>query len=345
MNLNTMLSVILSLFDGGAAAAGAAAGASGGAEGAAGAQGDTTNASPSPTRKGKSGEYANVVFGKQETPDDTGPSAGEPKGEGAKMQQHDAGAAKDGEGDLKKEFLDLVNGKYKDVYTAETQRIINRRFGEEKAKDQKIADAQPIIDALMRHYGVTDGDMSKLRAAFDGDDALGAVLYEQEAESMGMSVEQYRRYMQMQQENEALKQKEEARQRQQKADETYNDWIRQASELVGTAEAPGDYPDFDLRREVAENPRFIAMLRAGVPVRDAYEVSHLGDIQARNAAKAAAEMEKRVMDNVRAKGMRPNENGANSQPGVVLSGDPRAKTREGRAELARLARNGTRIEL
>ena len=345
MNLNTMLSVILSLFDGGAAAAGAAAGASGGAEGAAGAQGDTTNASSSPTRKGKSGEYANVVFGKQETPDDTGLSSGEPKGEGAKMQQHDAGAAKDGEGDLKKEFLDLVNGKYKDVYTAETQRIINRRFGEEKAKDQKIADAQPIIDALMRHYGVTDGDMSKLRTAFDGDDALGTVLYEQEAESMGMSVEQYRRYMQMQQENEALKQQEEARQRQQKADETYNDWIRQASELVGTAETPGDYPDFDLRREVAENPRFIAMLRAGVPVRDAYEVSHLGDIQARNAAKAAAEMEKRVMDNVRAKGMRPNENGTNSQPGVIVKNDPSKFTKADRAEIARRVRRGERIVL
>lgn len=346
MNLKHTLTVILSLFDGGAAAAGAAAGASGGAEGAGGTQGDTQGASPSPTRKGKPGEYANVVFGKQEAPDDTGTPAGEPKDDkGAKMQQHDAGAAKDGEGDLKKEFLDLVNGKYKDVYTAETQRIINRRFGEEKAKDQKIADAQPIIDALMRHYGVADGDMAKLRAAFDGDEALGTVLYEQEAESMGMSVEQYRKYLQMQQENEQLKRQEEDRQRAQKADETYNDWIRQASELVGTADAPGDYPDFDLRREVAENPRFIAMLRAGVPVRDAYEVSHLGDIQARNAAKAAAEMEKRVMDNVRAKGMRPNENGTNSQPGVIVKNDPSKFTKADRAEIARRVRRGELIVL
>lgn len=346
MNLKHTLTVILSLFDGGAAAAGAAAGASGGAEGAGGTQGDTQGASPSPTLKGKPGEYANVVFGKQEAPDDTGTPAGEPKDDkGAKMQQHDAGAAKDGEGDLKKEFLDLVNGKYKDVYTAETQRIINRRFGEEKAKDQKIADAQPIIDALMRHYGVADGDMAKLRAAFDGDEALGTVLYEQEAESMGMSVEQYRKYLQMQQENEQLKRQEEDRQRAQKADETYNDWIRQASELVGTADAPGDYPDFDLRREVAENPRFIAMLRAGVPVRDAYEVSHLGDIQARNAAKAAAEMEKRVMDNVRAKGMRPNENGTNSQPGVIVKNDPSKFTKADRAEIARRVRRGERIVL
>lgn len=346
MNLKHTLTVILSLFDGGAAAAGAAAGASGGAEGAGGTQGDTQGASPSPTRKGKPGEYANVVFGKQEAPDDMGTPAGEPKDDkGAKMQQHDAGAAKDGEGDLKKEFLDLVNGKYKDVYTQETQRIINRRFGEEKAKDQKIADAQPIIDALMRHYGVADGDMAKLRAAFDGDEALGTVLYEQEAESMGMSVEQYRKYLQMQQENEQLKRQEEDRQRAQKADETYNDWIRQASELVGTADAPGDYPDFDLRREVAENPRFIAMLRAGVPVRDAYEVSHLGDIQARNAAKAAAEMEKRVMDNVRAKGMRPNENGTNSQPGVIVKNDPSKFTKADRAEIARRVRRGERIVL
>ena len=343
MNLKTTLRVILSLFDGGAAAAGAAAGASGGAKGGASAQGDTTNASSSSTRKGKTGEYANVVFGKQETHDDTGTSSGEPKGEGAKMQQHDAGAAGKGGEDLKKEFLDLVNGKYKDVYTAETQRIINRRFGEEKAKDKKIADSQPIIDTLMRHYGVTDGDMSKLRAAFEGDAALNSVLYNAEAESMGMSVEQYREYARMQQENEALKRQEEDRQRQQKADETYNDWIRQASELVGTADAPGEYPDFDLKREVAENPRFIAMLRAGVPVKDAYEVSHLGDIQARSAAKAAAEMEKRVMDNVRAKGMRPNENGTTSQPGVIVKSDPSKFTKADRAEIARRVRRGERI--
>lgn len=343
MNLKTTLRVILSLFDGGAAAAGAAAGASGGAEGCASAQGDTTNASSSTTRKGKTGEYANVVFGKQETHDDTGASSGEPKGEGAKMQQHDAGAAGKGGEDLKKEFLDLVNGKYKDVYTAEMQRIINRRFGEEKAKDKKIADSQPIIDTLMRHYGVTDGDMSKLRAAFEGDAALNSVLYNAEAESMGMSVEQYREYARMQQENEALKRQEEDRQRQQKADETYNDWIRQASELVGTADAPGEYPDFDLKREVAENPRFIAMLRAGVPVKDAYEVSHLGDIQARSAAKAAAEMEKRVMDNVRAKGMRPNENGTTSQPGVIVKSDPSKFTKADRAEIARRVRRGERI--
>ena len=80
------------------------------------------------------------------------------------MQQHDAGAAKDGEGDLKKEFLDLVNGKYKDVYTAETQRIINRRFGEEsqgsedrgRTADHRRADA-PLRCDRRRHEQTARG--------------------------------------------------------------------------------------------------------------------------------------------------------------------------------------------
>lgn len=346
MNLKHTLTVILSLFDGGAAAAGAAAGASGGAEGAGGTQGDTQGASPSPTRKGKPGEYANVVFGKQEAPDDTGTPTGEPKDDkGAKMQQHDAGAAKDGEGDLKKEFLDLVNGKYKDVYTAETQRIINRRFGEEKAKDQKIADAQPIIDALMRHYGVADGDMAKLRAAFDGDEALGTVLYEQEAESMGMSVEQYRKYLQMQQENEALKKREESRLAKEAGEYKYNDWMRQAAEMIGTPDNPGEYPNFNFKAAMEHSPRFLHLLENHFSVKDAYESTFLADIKAEVAAKAAAEMEKRVMDNVRAKGMRPNENGTNSQPGVIVKNDPSKFTKADRAEIARRVRRGERIVL
>lgn len=345
MNLKTTLRVILSLFDGGAAAAGAAAGASGGAEGGASAQGETTNASPSPTRKGKSGEYANVVFGKQETPDDTGLSSGEPKGDGAKMQQHDAGAAKDGEGDLKKEFLDLVNGKYKDVYTAETQRIINRRFGEEKAKDQKIADSQPIIDTLMRHYGVSDGDMSKLRAAFEGDAALNSVLYNAEAESMGMSVEQYREYVRMQQENEALKKREESRLAKEAGEYKYNDWMRQAAEMIGTPDNPGEYPNFNFKAAMEHSPRFLHLLENHFSVKDAYESTFLADIKAEVAAKAAAEMEKRVMDNVRAKGMRPNENGTTSQPGVIVKNDPSKFTKADRAEIARRVRRGERIVL
>lgn len=342
LNSKKLLTVTLGLFDGGAAAgaSGAAAGASGGDGAAASAQGETNAARPGNTRRGKTGgNSAKIVYGREEHPTQV-------NGNGAKtMQKDDAGSSKNGGEDLKTEFLALVNGKYKDIYTAETQRIINDRFKKERGREQQLNAQQPIIDALMRHYGIEDGDVSKLRASFDGDDAMNGVLFAKEAENAGMSVEQYRKYRQVQQENDELRRAEESRRKQQRADETYNDWIRQATELTGTKDAPGEYPNFDLAAEVRDNPRFIAMLRAGIPVRDAYEVSHLGEILAGNAANAAREMEKRVVDNVRAKGMRPSENGTSSQPGVVRKSDPSKFTKEDRAEIARRVRRGERIIL
>lgn len=259
------------------------------------------------------------------------------------MQQGDAGSAKTGGEDLRREFLDLVNGKYKDVYTAETQKIINRRWSEEKVKQtqeaEKLTAQQPIIDALMQHYGIEDGDLAKLRASFEGDEAMSGVLFAKEAEDAGMSIEQYQKYLQLQRENKALRKQEEARQQKQRADETYNEWIRQAAELTNK------YPQFDLKTEVSNNPRFVSMLRAKVPMQHAYEVTHLDEILAGNAANAAREMEKRVVDNVRAKGMRPSENGTSSQPGVVVKSDPSKFTKADRAEIARRVRRGERVVL
>lgn len=329
--------ITLGLFDGGAAAGGAGAGAAAGASGggdAGTATGDTTNAGSASTRRGKSGEYANVVFGKA--------PAGEDSGTGGGAQQTQPHAAGDGNSkgeDLSKEFRDLVNGKYKDAYAAEVQRIINRRFGEDKTKDAQLAAQQPIIDTLMRRYGITDGDVSKLSSAIDGDEAMSDVLFGREAEAHGMSVPQYREYVRIQQENESLRREEAARRQEQRANEQFNDWIRQATEVASV------YPEFDLQAELKNNPRFIAMLRSGVPVRHAYEVSHLDDILAGTARNASAAAEKRVTDNIRAKGMRPTENGTISQPGSVRKDDPSKWTKADRAEVIRRVARGEKITL
>lgn len=336
--------VILGIFDG-AAAGGAAAGASGG-EGSTGTnQGETNQASSVPTRRGKTGEYSNVVFGKEE-------SAKAPESktdDGAKeTQPHDAGEGKEGKKsseDLHKEFLGLVNGKYKDAYTAETQKIINRRFGEERASEQQLAAQKPIIDALMQHYGIKDGDIEKLRSSFDGDKAMNGVLFEREAEAAGMSVDQFREYQRLQQENQSLRDQETARRKSQAAEQTVNEWMRQAQEMIGTADAPGDYPSFDFAAECNSNPRFIAMLRAGVPVRQAYEVAHLSEILDGTAKTASAEAEKRVTDSIRAKGNRPAENGTASQTAIVRKSDPSQFTKADRAEIARRVAKGEHIVL
>lgn len=337
--------VVLGIFDG-AAAGGAPAVASGGEGSTGNNQGDTKQASSVSTRRGKSGEYSNVVFGKAEGGEAEGSKAEVDSG-AKKTQPHAAGDGKEGKSseDLHREFLGLVNGKYKDAYTAETQKIINRRFGEERASEQQLAAQKPIIDALMQHYGIQDGDMAKLRSSFDSDKAMNGVLFEREAEAAGMSVEQFREYQRLQQENQALRDQEASRRKSQAAERTVNDWMRQAQEMIGTADAPGDYPSFDFTAECKANPRFLAMLRSGVPVRQAYEVAHLPEILDGAAKTASAEAEKRVTDSIRAKGNRPAENGTASQTAIVRKSDPSQFTKADRAEIARRVAKGERIVL
>lgn len=342
---HNLLRVILSIFDG-AAAGGAAAGAPSGENGTASSQGDTKQAGPVSTRRGKSGEYSNVVFGKADG-GEAKESWTEGNGGAEQAQPHAAGEGKEGKKpeDLHREFLGLVNGKYKDAYTAETQKIINRRFGEERASEQKLAAQKPIIDALMQHYGIADGDIAKLRSSFDSDAAMNGMLFEREAEKAGMSVDQYREYQRLQQENQTLREQETARRKSQAAEQTVNEWMRQAQKMIGTADAPGDYPNFNFAAECNANPRFIAMLRAGVPVRQAYEVAHLPEILDGTAKTASAETEKRVTDNIRVKGSRPAENGTASQTAIVRKSDPSQFTKADRAEIARRVAKGERIVL
>ena len=77
MKSENLLNIRLDLFDGGAAAggdgAGAAAPASQNGDGAKGG----SQAAPGSTRRGKSGEFQNVLFGKQSAPAAAGEGGGQ----------------------------------------------------------------------------------------------------------------------------------------------------------------------------------------------------------------------------------------------------------------------------
>ena len=101
-------------------------------------------------------------------------------------------------------------------------------------------------------------------------------------------------------------------------------------------EVRGVYPDFDLRVQCAD-PKFLSMLRAGVPVRHAYEVLHLDDIKGGVAQATAQRTEKQVVDGIRAKGARPTENG------VTIKSDVHQLSKADRAEIAKRAARGEQI--
>ena len=330
MKFNDILHVTLDLFDGAAGAA-----ASGAGEGAgSGTQGETQQTSPAATRRGSSGEYGNVKFGKQDQPAAAGEQRADPPAAGEESKKQGVETTSNTLEEKRKAFRAMVDGEYKDQYTEDTQRIIDRRFRETKNLETQLSQQKPILDMLMQRYKIGDGDLGKLTQAIENDNAY----WSQAAEEAGMSVEQYKQFQKLQRENAQLLQAQRRSQNQQAAEKQLQKWYQEAEAMKA------DYPDFDLGRE-SQDLQFLSMLRSGVPVKLAYEVKHMDEIKAGVAQNTAKTTEKQVVDGIRAKGARPAENGTSSQSGFVVKDDPAKWTKKDRAEIVRRVQRGEQIKL
>lgn len=309
-----LLPMMLSMFDGGAAAA---------AEGS-GAQGETS-AAPGNTRRGKSGET--IVYGKQaaQPEAESAPAAGEI----AEVQTTSNTLE-----DRKKAYFDFVNNdEFKDIHTQETQRMINRRFKETKTLEDSLNAQKPIIDMLQQRYKVSEGDMAALQAAIEKDTSY----WESAAEEAGLTVEQYQQMRKIERENAELKAYRQRQEAGQQAQAQLAKWMQEGESLKTL------YKGFDLQTEV-QNPRFLSLLKSGVPVQTAYEVMHMDDIKAGIQRMTASATEKQVTDNIRSKGQRPQENGTSSQSAFTVKDDVRKLSKADRANIAKQAARGVHIE-
>ena len=330
MKFSDILHVTLDLFDGAAGAAVSGAGEGTGS----GTQGETQQTSPAATRRGSSGEYSNVKFGKQDQPAAAGGQQANPSDAGEESKKQGVETTSDTLEDKRKAFRALVDGEYKDQYTEDTQRIIDRRFRETKNLETQLSQQKPILDMLMQRYKIADGDLGKLTQAIENDNAY----WSQAAEEAGMSVEQYKQFQKLQRENAQLLQAQRRSQSQQAAQQQLQKWYQEAEAMKA------DYPDFDLGRE-SQDPQFLSMLRSGVPVKLAYEVKHMDEIKSTVAQTTAQKTEKQVVEGIRAKGARPAENGTSSQSGFVVKDDPAKWTKKDRAEIVRRVQRGEQIKL
>lgn len=218
----------------------------------------------------------------------------------------------------RKRFRELVGGEYKDVYTEETQRIIDRRFKEFKTLQERLERSEPILKLMMERRGIPDGDLDALAAALKEDAAPDRE--KQEA---------------LRRERERLLRLQLQRQGRDSALRQVKQWVDEAGQLGSL------YPDFDLRKE-AKDPQFLALLRSGIPVRHAYEVLHMEQIKAGVAKQAAETAEKQVVEAIRAKGTRPAENGTAAQSAFTIKDDVSKLTRKDRAEIVRRVQMGDR---
>lgn len=229
-----------------------------------------------------------------------------------------------------KRFDELISGEFKDLYTAKTQELIDRRFAKSKATENEAAALRDIAGILNERYGISDdADYSKLKSAIENDDAMWA----DKAEAQGLTVEQFKEFARLQRRNaafEAARQNDiEAAMRREKA----AGWAKQAQELKAK------YPQFDLQYELENTPGFIQALEAGAPMEILYTGAHFAELQ----SAAAKETEQKLVSNIRAKGQRPTENGAAATAAASVETDLSKLTLKDYEELERRARNGERI--
>lgn len=338
----------LHLFDGaeGSQAAGEAAGDGQPVQPAAkGAQ----EAGRSGARRSRNNPLANVVYGKQaeesreagRTPQGAGHESvggGAPEERQTESGSRD-GAMQDGNGETaRRAAFDSFVRENRDLYDERVQALMDRRFKGQRELENEMKAARPVLDMLKQKYGAKD--VAGLQKAIEADDSY----FEDEANERGLTVEQLKEVKRLERENAAFREAERERERQEGMRQAATRWMQQAEKLKAV------YPDFDLTQELNDpetGERFTDLLRSGfVDVRTAYELIHKDELMSGAIGYAVRTAQESTLNSIRARGMRPVENGGGgSAAAVIVKKDPGKFTRADREEISRRVARGERIEL
>ena len=245
-------------------------------------------------------------------------SASVPEAGGTDSQVEDKGKA----------FKSLIEGEYKDEYTKATQDIINRRFKETKNLQKQVDDFKPVMDMLMERYGVSD--LSGIQQALENDNGY----WEQAAYDAGFNdVDQFKQFKQLERQNRALQAAEQQRLEVERANAQMAQWDQEARAFAAKN------PNFNLEQE-CKNPQFLDMLGRGLPVEYAYNALHYDDDINAAISDTAKSVEKKTVDNIRARGMRPSENGMSSTKAIETSKNISGLSAREMQDMVRKARSG-----
>ncbi|MEG1563351.1 MAG: hypothetical protein RR365_06450 [Bacteroides sp.] len=288
------------------------------------------------TAKADKNSLANIQYGKQ-TEEPAKPAAQE----GSAKKEPETRVTSDTEEARKTEFEKLIKGDYRDLFDARVKQNIDARFKETETLRTKAAQVDtlaPVLDMLFCKYGVDGSDISALTKAIEDDDSF----YEEEAARKGLTKEQYKAMQKLERENAEFKHAAQEQQRKQNADRIFAQWTQQSEALKQV------YPNFDLQSECSSaeyGSRFLGLLKSGIDVKTAYEVIHKDDIIGGAMQYTAQKVQQKTVNDIKARGMRPSENGGSGNaPSVIRKADPSKLTNKDLAEISKRVRAGERIE-
>jgi hypothetical protein len=241
----------------------------------------------------------------------------------------------------RKAYDAFIKGEGKEFFEEDTKNIISKRVKDGKALKEQVDKLNPFVEALADKYNRDPADLDGLMKAIQGDRDFFA---EAAAEAGMDNPETYRKFKESERKAKLFEaEQQRARDAATEAERTsfieqrVREWQEQAEALKSK------YPGFDFETD-SQDKEFMSMLRAGVSVEAAYQTKHYQELIKSAVETAKSETEKAVVDNIRAKGNRPVEGGASSSSATSVGYDVRNLTREQRAEIARQATVGKRIE-
>lgn len=295
-----------------------------GAGGASSGTGDGTGTATSGVNEGTSSganngkDLSKVVYGKQ-------PAVAE-------------NTLSDTQDDAQSRYNEYRNGEGKDFINKEIENAVKRRFKDHSELKKSNGKMQSVMNAVAMKYGIDPTDTDGILKAVAEDESY----YETAADEAGMSVEQYKKMKQLEAENaqlQAIKQEEDRRK---EFDAKYAEWSMQADF------ARNEYPNLDLNTEM-QNKDFFGLLTRGIDVKTAYQVIHQDEIVQSAISTAtqrtAQAVQQQTVNNIRSKGLRPDESAGSSQAGFTFKADPHKWTKADREEIAKRVASGEKIKL
>lgn len=232
--------------------------------------------------------------------------------------------------DLDAEFEQLIKGKYAQQYKSRVQKNIQQRLRERQEEDSIAKENSQLRELLLDRYDLRSNiDFATLLSKLEED----ASPSEREAMEDGKSdaeikaeriLKRERKRQEREREQQKLQQRqeEEARRKRENAER----WAQEAEQVKK------NFPELDLVSEL-RNPdtgeQFFNLLNNGFTVEQAYKATHLDSIIKRTVAAAAGEAAKRTTDDIRSRGLRPDEGGNKGrQPKLVRKDNPSEWTDE-----------------
>lgn len=268
-----------------------------------------------------------ILYGKQ--PSDEGEAGLPDAGEGQQPQRPLHKTTSDTLSEKNAAFEQLIRGDYKEQFDSRVQGIIDRRFKETQQLKSQVEGMKPLLALLAQKYGVDSADAGALTKAVEEDQSL----WEEAASEQGLTVTQYREMQRLRQENAQLVQRAKEQEAQRQAQQQQAQWVRDAEALKQA------FPDFDFQLEL-QNPQFTQLLLKGVPLEHAYKLIHMDELMTGAMQATANAVSAQVADNIRARALRPGENGVGSGSGLVVKEDVSKLTAKDRRDIARRAARG-----